>query len=709
MIDRQLGTRWRFAVVVAVLLAVFGVPVRAGGPVVSAGADQQDPADEFERLRAMLAKSGPDGKQERESAVAQLLAMPKLAAHRLVQEHLQRDEDPDGLRITILEALQRHLLGGRSAQFGGADEPLRAQILAGYLGACARFWREAPLIDDPAKAPVRVAARRALRQMPGRELDAAARAVMAAGDPEHTALVLRCLADMQQTLLATTIASQLEAPDAVVRDAARAALQLLTFAERPIRTKAEFERWYAVHGATSYVNLVERAARNGSRTHDRLRQQFEEQRVAAARDYVRVCVEHRPGVDWAAVQARTMSDGPAVLDACLTTLQEVLSQRASVEGGEAGRHAFFRVLLERFGQMPVSEQPAAQRRRALLLEVAAYLVAPSEAELVAEVRPLLLQQLAASAPEIQVSALRGLRRFPSADARAALVARARALLTDPQANRPQLQAILDTLSRRSEPRWLAPGKDDVDKQAWLLLIDECCRTDPDVDLRSRALALAQTKDAAGGRVPEAFHTLLGLVGDEALDAEFRANCLIYLEAWRSDEALAEQWLHAVLELLGDAAPRLRLQAATSLVRLSELESKRRGDWIAQALTALQPRLAAERDDRALRQMFDCVKVLGCEQEMPARAIGVLKAVLDQLGQPVPEAEQSRLELSLQALAEVASHPNANDGRWLSACEPLLQHHQRRRLRLVLRSHKAIELAKDVDSKDAEVAARARAA
>ena len=63
----------------------------------------------------------------------------------------------------------------------------------------------------------RAAARRALQRVPARELAAAASMLLASAEASDRANALRCLADMQQTLLAPTIASQLEAPEAVVR------------------------------------------------------------------------------------------------------------------------------------------------------------------------------------------------------------------------------------------------------------------------------------------------------------------------------------------------------------------------------------------------------------------------------------------------------------------------------------------------------------
>ena len=122
-------------------------------------ADEQDDPTDLEVLRGMLEKSGPEGKDDRESAVAQLLAMAQPEAHRLLQEYLRRKQDPDGLRLTILVALQNHLRASLPTQFGGAKEAVRKLIIMGYLNACAPLWSGADGVMDVASAPVLIAAR----------------------------------------------------------------------------------------------------------------------------------------------------------------------------------------------------------------------------------------------------------------------------------------------------------------------------------------------------------------------------------------------------------------------------------------------------------------------------------------------------------------------------------------------------------------------
>ncbi len=660
--------------------------------------DQQEKPVDLEQLRSMLDKSGPEGKADRVSAVQQLLALPKREAHRLLHERL-RSKDPDGLRQTILEGLGVHLLGNPSTQFGGADETLRKVILTGYLDACAPLWRDATDVEDVANQPVRGAARQALRRVPVRELDVAARTLMTRNAPLDRVLVLRCLADMQQTLLAKTIADQLEAPEDVVRLGAQKALQLLTYADTPIRTKADFDAWFAQFGSMRYVDLVERVARNAPSTYSRLSEQLVQLRVESARELVTVHIAAKSGIDWAAVQARTFSDGRPVLDACLQALQGVLVKGTAVDGAAPTRQAFCRALLDRFGLVGVSTDPTIQKRRALLIEVAAYLIKAEETEFANEIRTVLIAELASSSPASQVAALRGLRRFPSPEARKALVKRALQVLAASKGKQEQLKIMLETLAAPREPRWFAPSPGDPDLADWLQLIDTSCRAAKDLGLRQKALLLAQVTDRAGARVPDAFGTLLTLAMDVKVETNFRANCLIYLKAWRSDEPLAEQWLLALHELLSDDEQPVRRQAAESLVHLPNSKDDRRDGWFKTTLEVIRDRLLVERDEDVLKALVNCVTAIGAEAQMSEKTIGALKTVLSGLGSPIKPEHTFRMKPLLRALSTIAAGANTEPGQWLAACEPLLSNTERGLLRVVLGSHDAISLAKDVGSAD----------
>ncbi|MBZ0153048.1 MAG: hypothetical protein K8J09_16115 [Planctomycetes bacterium] len=672
-----------------------------------AGVRHQEPTDP-ERLRAMLAAPGPDGREQRERAIEQILVVARPDVHRLLQERLLRGDDPDQVRPVVLAALQRHLLLGPSSQFGGAATDDRLQILTGYLGAMSPFWLVAGKPGsglDATTAPLRDAARLALQRVPARELDTAARRVMTSLAVPGQIAVLRCLADLQQVLLTVTIADYLEVSEPDLRDGARAALQLLTYEDEPIQTKAQFDAWYANRGNLRYIDLVEWAARGGLRPTDRLRAELARVRVDLTREIVRALVVRANGIDWVAVQAKTLVDDATVLDACLEQLQQVLPSPLPLEDNPVPRHTFCRGLLQRFRSVTNEHG----RRRALLLEVASALIRPEELELSAEVTTQLLLLLDSEDAVARSSALRGLRRLPTPEVRQRVVSFARGLLPQGAAARDQLATAIATLSSRAAPRWTAPLSGDPDRADWLALVEACCRTPAGLELREPALLLAQTLDSKNQRVAEVFVMLLGLATDPSLDAKFRGSCLVHLQGWGSEVEHADAWVRALHGLLADSAVELRLTAAESLTHLPESSDARRVEWITQTFVHLRDRLCVEPDIQVLRALVDCLQVCGREPQMPEKAIGALKGALAQLG-PTPAVEhQFRLEPLLQALAAIAANTSAERGIWLAACRPLLDNKRRQSLRNVLKSHAAIELAKEVGSGDASVADRARQA
>ncbi len=683
---------------VMALLAALG-----SGSVLTASPRQQ--GDELERLRVQLAAPGPDGKDSREGAIERILVLPRLTAHELLHACLRQTDDPDQVRLAIATSLQRHFLLPAASLFGGATGAERERILAGYLVAIARTFRDQrTTVLDAGDDPVRTAARAALQRVAPRDLAAAARSASTTASLDEQIDVLRCLADLQQTLFAATIAESLEAQSPQLREAARAALQLLTCYEHPIRDKAEFAAWQQTFGTWRYVDLVERAARRGSRPLELLQQRLSEVQVTAACDVVRAHVTRTPGIDWAAVQARVVVDDTAVLDACLDILQLAL-QTAAIDVTSPARQSFCRALLQRHLQTP----PEERRRRALLLEVAAYLGHPDEAELATEIVALLTAEASADDPASRISALRGLRRFPSVENRGRLVTSALRLLAAEPVAHGEVAVILQALTSRTAPRWTAPAPSDADKADWLQLMSTCCRSEESLELREAALQMAQVLDPRDLRVPEVFQLLLVLVRDQELSTKFRATCAIHLQGWRNESGLAEAWLRAFHELLQDQAPELRQQAAEALAGLATSIDSRRGEWLAATILLLRDRFGVEQDPVVLRSMLECLQVIGCEPGMPERAIGALRLVLGNLGNPVPPEHQFRLEPLLSALATVAAHSRADRGQWLAACDYLSTHKRRQSLRLILQNHAAVDLAKDVAASEPGVARRAREA
>lgn len=715
MVARNGVRRWCSAMAFAGLGALFP---ELSCPALAASPQREDivqePADgDLQRLRAMLSVPGVDGREARETAIERVLALPRPEAHVLLQERLRATDDADGVRAAIVAALRRQFRLAPASQFGGASGRVRERILGDYLRVLAPLWRDRRhAIDDTGGDVVRQGARLALQRLDGNELDQVARGLLGEANAEEQIDLMRCLADMQQVLFATTIAERLEAADPVVRAAAQESLQLLTCDEQPIRTRAQFTQWLAANGSMRYVDLVERAARRGSAPLERMQREMQAElsrlRVDAAREVVRAHVTRAPGIDWSAVQARVVVEDPAVLDACLELLQQALPSTS--EDTSPARLTFARALLQRFRAEPL-ENPG---RRARLLEVAAYLgrgdlARAEDAELAKDLIAQLVLQLDLPDNESRVAALRGLRRFPSAEARARLVALARRLLDDRPVAREQLAAILATLGARTAPRWLAPLPTDSDKADWLALVTAACRSDEALELREPALALAQTLDAREQRVPEVFDLLRELVRDPTLATKFRSTCAIHMQGWRSDPALAEAWLRAQQDLLSDPASELRQQAAESLATLTESVDPRRAEWIASTIGAVRDRLLVEPEGAVLRALVTCLQECGREPLMPEKAIGALRLVLAEMGNPTAPEQQFRIDALLQALATIGADPRADRGQWLAACPPLLDSRRRQSLRLILSNHAAIEFAKDVLSPEPGLAERARQA
>jgi len=673
--------------------------------LASTAAAQQSP-DEIARLAAMLTEPGADGREARERAIERLMASDRVEAHAVLHARLRAADDPDGLRLAIAASLQRHFVLAPEMQFGGASGPQRQRLLAEWLRVIVPSWSELRRnAEDPGSDPVRSAMRMALQRLPTRELDGVARSLLAGSVAEEKVLVMRCLADMQHTLFAATIAEQLDAADATVRAGAQDALQLLTCSDEPIRTRDQFAAWFAQYGMVRYVDLVERAARRVASPNERLRDEIARLRVDAAREVVRAHIVRSSVIDWAAVQARVCVDDPQVLDACLALMQTAVP----VAGDDASpaRQALCRALVQRFHAEPAD----ASARRAALLEVAAYLGRGEDVELAAELRALLVGQLDLDDVVARGAALRGLRRYPTAETRARLVRLAQQLLAAPPstAGRGMLEQVLATLSSRSAPRWMAPLPSDADKPDWLQFVDAACRNAEAPGLRESALALAHVLDARDQRVPEVFDLLLGLVRDAGLDTKFRSTCAIHLQGWRNEPTLAESWVRAQQELLADAAPELRILAAESLVMLADSADTRRTDWILGTILAVRSRLASEPDPAVFRKFVECVRDLGRQPAMPEMAIGALRYALEELGATVAVDQQFRLDPLLEALATIGGDPRADRGQWLAACDPLLVHRRRQSLRLILQNHAAADLAVDVGKPDGSLAERARRA
>lgn len=685
-------TRIGSTVAVALLLSV---------TVHAAGAPQQDgTASDIEKLRDDLARPGADGREARETAVERLLAMPDAEAHRVLSQALARQEDPDALRMTILRALGRHLMQTDSMQFGGAPTAVRRQIFNYYLGTLSEWWRDG---RPPVPEPLQQQAREALIRVPVRELEASARLLLETDNVDGPAL-FDCIADLQNLYLGQVLARHVEDDDPKLRAAARGALRTLTFREADFETQAQFAQWFEKNADVRYVDLAERAARQGSERVAGVLKELEAARIARSRDVVRAYADAGPGINWEAIRRETLVSDHVLLEACLEALRDELADRMPL-ATSSPRQLFCRALLDRWQQTPVT----ATARRSLLLEVAAYTVRPEEADLAGDIQAGLLAQLARDTVGEQLAALRGLRRFPSVSARSVIVSYARSAVDEGAAAMARIETALATLGSRAAPRWLAPAPADPDKDAWIDLIRAIWQRPDLARLRDQALALALspatvTADGSEIRVPEVFGMLLEFAQDTTQDSHFRSTCVIWLRSWDFPPG-AEKRLKALHALLADPEPELRQQAARSLGKLVKSDPE-------STIAALRARLPVEPTGGVLDALAQAMVVCGSEPDMPEPAIGAIIGVLANLRKDgaIPAAHEFRVEPLLSALFQIASSDNAANGPWLAACEELLEFKKRQSLRHLLgKRHAAVDMATGVTSNDVSVANRSRRA
>lgn len=680
----------------AALVTLLGAMPMACAAHASQGPSAQ--SGDLAALQAALAAPGPDGKTGRETAVLRLVRWPNLDGHRILFARFAQQEDPEQLLPLILRALQQHLLSAPVQPFDGASNSARSDIVVGYLRLLTAQWRDQPAPDQPAPL-LRQLAVLVLQSLPSADLATGLRVLL--GEPDLQPTVLRCIADLQLIHLAPLLGEHLESVHTATRAVARRSLQLLTYHDEEFATRAQFDAWLEQNGSLSYVNLAERAARRQPLVLERLREERRRLSVESAVEFVRAHTTKKPGLDWLAISTRMLVEEAAVLDACLEQLRSSLGERAFADDDAAARQTFCKALLSRH-EVTAAQAP---QRRALLAEVAAYCVRPEETELAAQVTNVLLVHLEQGLPEARSAALRGLRRFPGMDVRARIVRHATALTAAPNASRAELELAVTLLAARTAPRWSAPLEADPDRADWLALVRTLTSLGALPELRSKGIDLALTLDSKGQRVVEVYQLLIGLAADPSQSVTFRSTCLVHLRGWLDLSSVADALVGKLQQLLADPVAEVRQKAADALSRLPELTDARRADWMQTSIQALCTQLPSEPDAAALGSLVAALQALGRVPQMAERAMLGLKLAIQGVAAPVPEEQRPRLEAMLLALATIAADPTAR-GTWLLAASQLLEHGKRSSLRLILQSHAALELAKDLSSADAATKERA---
>jgi hypothetical protein len=514
---------------------------------------------------------------------------------------------------------------------------------------------------------------------------------------------LRTAGDSQNLQQGPFLAEFVESQDPVVQEAARMALRYLTFVETSFERKEQYQAWHKQNGSRRYLDLAEEAARAVASRARLFRVQLTTLRREDAAEFVRAVTERRAGTDWASVQTRVLGDELETTRLCLAQLQRTLAEVVPLEDAAAARVSFARALLQRYRAIAAADTAT----RAALLEVAAYLCRPSETELATEVVGELVPMLGCPSQDLQLAALRGIRRFPSQETRSAVTQVAAEALLQAEARMPVLTQALQTLSWSKDTPWRAPQEGAADKANWLQLVRDVCGGSLPKDRRTEGLAIALLLDRDNRRVPEVFDLLLDLARDRTKEPQFRTQCLIRLQDWRDQEARADVLVRELSFLLADDERDVRLYAAESLARLPEASEERKRAWQRSIVLTLRERMRNEANAAVLRAMVDCLVTCGRDPGSPEIVIGALHYVLDAIGVPVPQDQQMRAQTLLSVLPAVAADPRADIGQWIGASEVLLRHEERRSLRHVLESHNAVLLSKDFGSADPSTADRAK--
>ncbi|MBK8096919.1 MAG: hypothetical protein IPK26_07425 [Planctomycetes bacterium] len=635
---------------------------------------------QIERLRDQIRQPGPDAREVREAAIEALLALPDERAHELLQQALRVPPADDADRVTpaVLQALSRRLRAAADPVFSAAADPVqRSRLLAGYLPPLIAFWRgQTDATGELMPDPLRDLARACVVRVPAADLDRALR-TCAEADRLST---LRCAADAQQLVAGLFLAEHLQDTDSAVAAAAAAGLRQLTFVAEGFADRKAFTDWYEANKDRRYLDLAEAAARAHLRATTVFAAQLGEVQKQALIDFVRLHVEKRTGVDWAAIEARVFGGDP-IASAGLEQLRVSLAAAPLADEPGPGRVAFLRILLQRLERASPAE--------ATILEIAGYLCRVDDGEVHAAVQQRLHAALVGEQPALQMAAARGLRRLPTADNRAAVVQFARAARRGGARLRPQLEAALATLVCRT-PTWHAPLESEPGHAEWALLLRELLLDDPATGLRDDALALALLPDSRGARSATAFALLLALAKDPAVDREFRTTCLLHLQDWRDDPQCADTWVRELARLLDDASEEIRLFAATALAALPEVAGPQAA-WREHVGLAMRERLRVETALVVVRAMAECLVAYSRQPETADQVIGTLNKVLDDLPRPLPAEQVARVEPLLHALTTIAVEPRTAVSQWVSACEMLLRFEKRRSLRHVFTGHGAAGL------------------
>jgi hypothetical protein len=670
--------RTRVCSLLVPMLALLG-PLAPGVRAIQLMHGQETAVSDLERLKANLRRAGPEGRQEREQAVIELLSFTDPSAHRLLLDVLAGPDDADGLLRFVLVESGKALANRRHAVFypEGERRQRQAPLRRGYGIAFLRFHGD--LAHSPAVAgELRALARHALLGMDEADVRSLLTDVLAGNVEPDRIAALRAAAVLRSLTYAPLIAELLEDPK--LGPLARESLVRLTFVTDGFATKADFERWRKENEQATYLELAERAAWAAMQSESN-RRAADQETILVLREKLVARLASGTNPAWAEILAQLQSN--AARDSrqrVLLSLRDSLvrQDRASPGGSDAERGLLLDHLELRMAEAKNGgEYP-------LLLEVSAQLVDTAPSDRRTRVLDALVKGLSSTDQSIRVAALRGLRRHPAPENRHAVAM----LLADPSllGNAEVLDELLKTLQAKG---WVAPSADEADAGLWVGGLQSVVRAKPvRRDLRDAALSALALRDKAQNAAAPAFAALVEFVADAQLEVELREKAMVQLQAHASDPARWEQYLELLAASLLDAKEeRVRQKAAQLLQSLPAAPSPElQAAADTKILRAVSDRLLVEERPDPFRALVECLskRFDPLLQRDPGPVLMPLNRAIEALAaRPADPTQEFRRDTLVAALMNACLLDNLAPVHWVRALQSLATIGDRRSMRKVL--------------------------
>lgn len=696
-----------------ILCLTAGIHGVAQGPAAEQenGRSAQDTAkaDQDQKLQKyikQLAKAGPDAQRERSRAVAALLSLPAMDAHMALCRYLDAGKDPDGRQELILSRLVDALENPEHEVFAVPGNSVQRKS---YIICLLRYTtpqalelsylsKRKPKNEDEERVLRHFRlARRCLRALPLRDLEAGLRQLLAAAkDETQKAAVLRAAGETRHRGLAGLIAEYLDREDGL-RMVAQSAIFHLIY-DRP-QSRAEYLEWEKNNRGLTYTDVVERAARSFE---PRLQQQVAPllaERQALGESLVEELARSSSRDKWGKLRSHVfgavIEADPELFQACLKRLCKVLRE-PRLNGGEGPER------LQLMGEVERRWKAAGRNEvKALLLEVASYLCKPTQGpdlEAYERQRARLLAALADKDPWQRTAALRGLQRFFSDEVLGRVVV---ALTQARSAGRvAEVESCLATLG---SPDWRAPATDSKQVLAWVGALSNILKDQQTYQesLRREAVRVLVKEDAKGSHPAQVFDSLLQIVKlSPPIESNIRQQILLSLrdlqpKEEKAAEAFNQAYLDCMVALLKKGEdPSVRRAAADNL-RVFDHPGKasahKEGERLVGDLQALLPE---EQDPDVFRVLVVRLEgIAAADPQLVEASIRTLHESLDKIGRPSPDKPGSTEMVAAlvkgiegMIITKAPGREGLPVAQWIPASQSLLAQGRRDSLRRILSKH-----------------------